>query len=94
MDFKKAHDPVRREILGNILFEFSVSVKLIRPIKMCLSETYSNARIDKHPSDEFPIWKRLKREDSLSPLLFSVALEYAIKKTKENQEGLEPNETY
>jgi hypothetical protein len=33
IDFKKACDLVRREVLYNILIEFGVSVKLVRLIK-------------------------------------------------------------
>ena len=41
IDFKKAYDSVRREVLYNILMEFGIPKKLIRLIKMCLTETYS-----------------------------------------------------
>ena len=41
IDFKKAYDSVRREVLYNILTEFVIPKKLIRLIKMCLAETYS-----------------------------------------------------
>jgi hypothetical protein len=41
IDFKKAYDSVRREVLYNILIEFGVPVRLVRLIKMCLNETYS-----------------------------------------------------
>jgi len=37
IDFKKAYDSVRREVLNNILIEFDISVKLVRLIKMCLT---------------------------------------------------------
>jgi hypothetical protein len=40
MDFKKAYDSVRKEVLYNILIEFGVPMKLVRLIKMCLNKTY------------------------------------------------------
>jgi hypothetical protein len=39
IDFKKACDSVRREVLYNILIEFGVPMKLVRLVKMCLIET-------------------------------------------------------
>jgi hypothetical protein len=55
IDFKKAYDSVRREVLYNNLIEFGVPMKLVGLIKMCLNETYSKARIGKHLSDSFLI---------------------------------------
>jgi hypothetical protein len=62
IDFKKAYDSVRREVLYNILIEFRIPMKLVRLIKMCLSETYSRGQVGKHLSDTFPIKNGLKQE--------------------------------
>jgi len=41
IEFKKAYDSVRREILCNIITDFGIPMKLVRLTKMCLTETYS-----------------------------------------------------
>jgi hypothetical protein len=43
--FKKAYDPIRTEVLYNILIEFGVPMKLVRLIEMRLNKTYSKVRI-------------------------------------------------
>ncbi|KAJ4436467.1 hypothetical protein ANN_16498, partial [Periplaneta americana] len=75
IDFKKAYDSIKREVLYDILIEFGIPKKLVRLIKMCLSETYRRVRIGQFLSDAFPIHCGLKQGDALSPLLFNFALE-------------------
>ena len=88
IDFEKAYDSVRREILYNILIEFAVPRKLVRLIKKCLTETYSRVRVGKDLSDRFPIRNGLKQGYPLSPLLFNFTLEWAIRMVQVNQNGL------
>ena len=94
IDFKKAYDSVRRQALYNILIEFGIPKKLVRLIKMYLTETYSRVRVGKNLSEMFPIRNGLKQGDALSPMLFNFALEYAIKRVHVNRDGLKLNGTH
>jgi hypothetical protein len=55
---------------------------LVRLIKVCLTETYSRVREDNNLSDVFPTRNGLKKGDALLSLLFSFALEYAIRRVQ------------
>jgi hypothetical protein len=71
IDFKKAHDSFRREVLYSILIELVLSMEQTRLTEICLNETYGKIRIGKHLSDNFRIQNDLKQGDVLSPLLFN-----------------------
>jgi hypothetical protein len=45
IDFKKVYDSVKREVV------YSIVMKLVQLIKMCLNETYSKICLDKHLFD-------------------------------------------
>jgi len=94
VDFKKAYDSVRREVLDNIPIQFGIPMKLVRLIEMCLAETFSRIRVGKNLSHIFPIRNCLKKGDALLSLLFKFTLEYAIRRVQVIQDGLQLNGTH
>jgi len=69
-------------------------MKLVRLIKMRLTEMYGRVRVGKNLSYVFPTRNGLKQGDALSPLFFSFALEYAIRRVQVHQDGLKLNGTH
>jgi hypothetical protein len=53
IDFKKAYNSVKREVLYNILTESGIPRKLAGLIHMCLNEIYSTVHIGKNLPDKF-----------------------------------------
>jgi hypothetical protein len=80
--------------LYSILIECGIHLKLIRLLKTCLNEPHIKVRIGKNVPHVFPIQNGLKQGDALSSLLFNFALEYAIRKAQDNQDGLEISGTH
>ncbi|PSN38267.1 hypothetical protein C0J52_16903 [Blattella germanica] len=90
VDFKKAYDSIKRGKLYSILMNFGIPKKLVRLIGMCLNGKKSRVRVGKQVSYNFEIHNGLKQGDALSPLLFNLVLEHAIK-SLEDKEGVQLN---
>jgi len=43
IDYKKAYDSLRREVLHNILIAFGIPMKLVQLIRVCVNETIVEA---------------------------------------------------
>jgi hypothetical protein len=69
-------------------------MKLVRLMKMCINETYSSVWVGRHLADMFPLNNVFKKGNALSPLCFSFALEYAIRRVKANHGDLKLNGTH
>jgi hypothetical protein len=61
---------------------------------MCVDKTSCRVRVGKHLSDILLIKNGSKKGDTLSPLFFSFALEYAIRRVRVYQDGLKLNGTH
>jgi hypothetical protein len=72
---------------------FSVRILEDDQVQEHSNSEYNEVCTGKHLSDSFPVQNCLKRDD-LSPLLFSFALEYAIRKGEEKWVGLKINGTH
>jgi hypothetical protein len=94
IEFKKAYDSVRREVIYNTFYEFGIPMKLVRLIEMCLIETYSRECVSKNLSDMLPIRNGLKQGDAIWTLLFNYALKCTIRRVQVIQDGLKLNGTH
>lgn len=79
VDFRKAYDSVHRESLYSITEEFGIPNKLVSLTKICMEGTKYQVTVDSTLSEAFTVKTSLKQDDSLSPLLFNLALEKAVR---------------
>jgi hypothetical protein len=77
-----------------MLIEFGIRMKLVKLIKLYLTEMYSRVRLGRNLSYLFHIRNGLKQGDALLPLLFNFALEYAIRRVQVHQDGFKLNGTH
>jgi len=89
VDFKKAYDSIHRESLYNIMYEFGIPCKLISLTKVCMNGTKYQVRVDNVLSEEFQVVTGLKQGDALSPLLFNIALEKAVRSIQRDNHGID-----
>ena len=79
IDFKSAHDTIKRDQLYNAMGEFNIPNKLVRLTRTTMENTKSQVRIQSDLSDSILTKKDLRQGDSLACLLFNLALEKDVR---------------
>ncbi|XP_072389549.1 uncharacterized protein [Diabrotica undecimpunctata] len=80
IDFKSAYDCVDRSALYNAMAELDIPSQLITLVKATLSKVECKVKVQNRVSRSFQTHTGLRQGDSLSCLLFNIALERAIEK--------------
>ena len=74
IDFKKAYDSIHRDTLWKYMEDFKIPKKLINMCRTCVQKTRSAIWIEGTLSSFFENTTGLEQDDSLSPVLFNLAL--------------------
>lgn len=77
--------PVYTRSLYNKMDEFGIPKKLIDLTKMCMGNTQYQVRVDTM-SEVFEVRAGLKQGDTLSPMLFNIAMEKTIREMQRSQQ--------
>lgn len=89
IDFKKAYDSINRKQMWKYLMEMGIPNKLVKLAQICTEASRCKVQINNEHSTDFEVVTGVRQGDGLSPLLFNLALEKALKKVKQQLPGLE-----
>ena len=91
--YKQAYDTINRAELGEIIKEFGISMKLVRYVKITLTNKNKNLKIQGKLSPSFETMIGLRKGDSLSTLLFNQCMEKIIRNVRIKSGGTVYNRT-
>ena len=87
VDFRKAFDTLHRSLIPVILSQYNVPICLISDITQMYSDTSACVATELGPTEWFKTTSGVLQGDMLSPYLFIVLLDYALKKTLQDDVG-------
>lgn len=93
IDFKQAFDSITREVVYKSLKNIQVKEKIIRLVKMTLTETDYKVIINGKTSEEFRVAQGLRQGDPLSTTLFNIVLDAALRESGIPMSGTIYNKT-
>jgi hypothetical protein len=76
IDFRQAYGHINREKLYEAMIHFLIPVKIIRLVRLTMTSTESQVRVQTELKDSIATEQGLKQGDGLAPLLFNLALEF------------------
>ncbi|KAL1452545.1 hypothetical protein WDU94_006766 [Cyamophila willieti] len=88
IDFKKAYDCINRDYIWKTMREFGIPLKLIELCKICVKNSKAKVRIEDEYTEVFHVNTGVRQGDGISPLLFNIVLEKALKKTSQMDKGI------
>lgn len=88
VDIKMVDDNIHRKSLYNVMEDFGIPKKLVTLAKMCMEDTQYKIRVGHTISEAFEVSTGLKQGYSLSPTLFIIALEKAIREMQREITGV------
>jgi Reverse transcriptase (RNA-dependent DNA polymerase) len=88
IDFKQAYDSLNRERLWFALEWLGVPKKLVSLCKLTVTDSRCCVKVEGRLSREFNVQSGVRQGDALSPILFSLALEYVFRLSKMPQDNI------
>jgi hypothetical protein len=93
IDFQQTYDSVRRDTLWKLMEVFKIPTKLINIYKTCVKKKKSAVRMEGTLSSFFENKTGLKEgDDSLSPILFNLAIQKVIQSIQTVSSGIKIGE--
>ena len=87
IDYRQAYDSIHRTSMWQILKEYGIPQKLITMIKACYNNSKCCIKLGKKTSAPFTVESGLRQGCMLSPILFNLVLEMAIRATAHIHQG-------
>ena len=88
VDFRKAFDTFHRSSIPVILSQYNVPTCLVSDIIQVYSDASACVSTELGPTEWFKTTSGVLQGDTLSPYLFIVLLDYALKKTLQDDDGI------
>ena len=89
IDFKKAFDSLYRPSMWKILRSYGLPSKIINMIKLLYEGSKSCVRVGGTNTEYFNITSGVKQGDVLSPILFIVMVDWIMRRTVDEEDGIE-----